>query len=783
MALAIWNTALAKPHLYSDHGYVYTPAILAPGKRQKPSLIISSDNAAVRFSHVGDVKISTGFATLNTIVPAIQLYCVLDRSAAAISTYILEYLSVDDNGKPLEAEKLAEKYPSRNRIRVALAQFKNDFFRLDIQAAVAKECKENQYRYDLPVPHGRHKRTADLSKYKPPLEHFLRVQAAGSEVLKVAQLVYNNKDKIATVINQLGPFRDAISTVGTAAKLFSPIATTAASTIASVALGPAAIIGGSIVSIASLFGSRREISKLKAQISEQYNMIGTLAAAQHEMITSMRAWREDWAIAQMATLFEQAALDMRLLTTSLRDKKLDLNLLDADEFTAKMNSLRAAAKKEGLELLDLDPLAVSSLPLGYFVNDHNQLQIQTQLPLFDPTLNMGLHQLHSAPILTPNGPVEFDTDIEYIAVSSGNDASFYTLTRAEFADCKIIEGHFLCPHQRRILKQNTNLKGFDQERCVHALYLSQSQYIADNCRFRKATKTDAISAVNANTFAHYSEEPRNVKSKCSDPQDNMHTTVPAGHTLIEVMHGCRASTDSALFFVPTTYASATIFANNDREIPKALQQIAKLALQDHQRLVDLGLTISQVQNRSASHARAYATPEVNTNAGEISKEVAISTAVAAVPFLAKAIRAILIARRAVKSAKNRKRNNSASDNSSNSTAKSSHSSSNNRTDNSSNSSNTNSISLADIAPNTSTTANSNSNNDKAAAPVDPLAVAHERQRRRSSPPHDLADLTPLVKSLVAQQVQQILRDRPYSAAASTLRSVSPSFNPLPRHRN
>lgn len=239
------------------------------------------------------------------------------------------------------------------------------------------------------------------------------------------------------------------------------------------------------------------------------------------------------------------------------------------------------------------------------------------IPLFSISLEMKILKFHQAPLKTEAGFIAYDVDNIYLMVSTQLEGNYYTLSKDDYKDCRIVMGKFVCPHGRVVnVHSNGDIEGMDSDRCIYALHVESEIGIKTFCRYRMARKTEFVDPIDDNKFSFSSPRDKKITVSCLDNGGQPVTQylhASKGTSTIFLPPGCSGFSGFTKFFTEDRIASPTTYNARPWADPSAVQFLAsasKEQMEDlilrHKTIIDLEQDIKTKQENIRIHTHPIA---------------------------------------------------------------------------------------------------------------------------------------------------------------------------------
>ncbi len=559
------------------------------------ALRIESQDRALHFSQIGQVSIRTGEGLIAFELPLAVTSCLSYNFLNA-----LDYTYGNDH-------PVWKKVPN---LRDDVEQIRKANELMGYEQATRKLCHKPELRVNLnpikvatttssPPP-----TTAPTNKwnYRSPC-YRLRIGNPCTVRRKRNILDFLNKAKelvdMATTSHKSNR-RLPIPTMS-GLELFASTAKKIARAAAGFHLGSIINVGTTGLNLISMWKTTHRLNKLSAHVQEMYTTVGQLATSMANIINHLQHEHELDKYKSIANFIAQYRNTIHDTASALINRNFPTNAYDHKEFEQQIANLQNIAAEKGDEILNDSPLAILQSETSFLFDKHGNLNIYVKVPFFRKQLTMDLMRFHHTPFNTTDGPHMIDTNIRYIAVTSIPAGTFFTLTEAEFQNCRIITGRVVCPQIRSVLRVDHTITGKDDQRCIHAAFTGNNIGVGQFCSYKKATIAELIDPISETDFLAYSNRHTRIAAKCNkNPHSN---EANPGTYILSMKDGCSADTQGTTIWTAYTLDAQNTYLDRNWQPPAAFQALQNLKQEDIRILTEEKITIKQLRERTNQRAQ------------------------------------------------------------------------------------------------------------------------------------------------------------------------------------
>jgi hypothetical protein len=542
--------------------------------RLPPAATATPTNDPLQFPLVGKAETYTGDGLVAIELPLVATVCTVHN----LQTALAEHLA---HNNPAHAADIKQDLAT---VMDANRRIDNVLWTLKIDGAIKSSCQDP--RYKLSIPRFVHAIRTDF----PPHQQSLKETAAQTIVHKVQKRSpehYRQTRALpiaTTLLLQLGKAAGDNILQRTKAAGVSYLAEKTKTFLSKAAKldedrNPnqqtnVLKTGGNIISaVAMWFFNRGKYNGLSARIDEVESTMGLNTVATRFAIQAVMNVEEKLFTGQLADMARRTADDIVTLGNKLAYNRMDVSLVEKTQLAAALETLAVRAKQQRQELLDSSVMALIQQDISYLLERNTGLlTLYIKVPLVSPHLKLKIYRFVQAPLPTKSGLLQLKTSYHYLAVTTTISGSFVGLTEQDFAKCTYIQGIFLCPFSRMLLKQDASLRGRDDQRCLYATFKSISEDMRAYCQFEPSAHNEVMLHTAGQKFLHYSARPTSLETECGDGRLQF-TTLPPGHVIIELQEGCSAQSKSVVFWIPSTIGEVRITAQPFWPTPQLIKDI------------------------------------------------------------------------------------------------------------------------------------------------------------------------------------------------------------------
>ncbi len=271
----------------------------------------------------------------------------------------------------------------------------------------------------------------------------------------------------------------------------------------------------------SIHDLKKHVNTIVRTVGQQHTLIGRNTEALKQLYNRTE---EHFGTLQIQAALNKAADkarevrdNTRAVVNMLKMGHLDSTLVHNGPLKAQLDEINAVANKHRLMVPNLSTAAVHSYPTSYdFNNTH--LLIYTKIPLLSQKFELDVYKFNQQPFHTADGWHQFVTTRPYLAVGKRPATVFSTFSDAEFNRCRIVAGYWVCEQSPQLKKNQANLAGKDDDRCLYALWAKDSEATRVFCTLTRAESVLRTVSLGYNTFILYTPAPVNVVFDCPGKQ-------------------------------------------------------------------------------------------------------------------------------------------------------------------------------------------------------------------------------------------------------------------------
>ncbi len=244
-----------------------------------------------------------------------------------------------------------------------------------------------------------------------------------------------------------------------------------------------------------------------------------------------------------AALHEVQTLSSRLVRVcnELLQGRIETSLVDAPTLESRLEAM-ATKQTTGQQYQPVVTRVAEFIQLPVFSGVANgALLLFVDVPLTLAKSTMDVYRIHQVPIMTSAGYAELDSDLEYMAVSTGDRALFRALTQREFDACNSIGQEIICPKALTTWKRAPALKHADAQQCMFAAYRDDRAAMQSFCTFRMANRATNVQQISPKEVLIFLTTETSVRITC--PDETIHHRFQ-GSILVSMQQACSVETDS-----------------------------------------------------------------------------------------------------------------------------------------------------------------------------------------------------------------------------------------------
>ncbi len=357
------------------------------------------------------------------------------------------------------------------------------------------------------------------------------------------------------------------------------------------------------------------------------------------------------AIVAAAREFNIMATRIQRVATALLQGHVESSLVNSEELQAHLQQMSDSALTGQVYQPVISSVAeFVRLPVASGVAG-GQLQLFIDVPLTLPKARLDVYAIHQVPMLTTAGFAELDSDLQYLAVSSGDRALFRAMTQREFDECRIIGQEIICPKALTTWKRSPATIHPDAQQCIFAAYRDDDTAMKHFCTLRMAKKATDVRQISAREVLLFLSSETAVRITCPNDQVFNHRFV--GSILVQMTSACSIETDHFHHAAdPDVVLEETIPAPTIR-VTNVLSAVSDIEAEYVQEAAASSLTISQALVRSSA-IQATWTHHPTSTPGVMSFVAFSICAVLASVLILQAVRRLRKRRRLVRIARARR---------------------------------------------------------------------------------------------------------------------------------
>lgn len=358
--------------------------------------------------------------------------------------------------------------------------------------------------------------------------------------------------------------------------IFAAIALAVGSLVAATAVG--IYSGGDLIALKNAASKTNThvnalVSAVKSMHSQMGVMLDAIRKIQDDIV--LKHYEQDLYDAISSLVTQQGLAVNHALTAvnSIIHGEIDPSLLPAHTLDIAVQELTLLAAAQNLYPVITKPQEIAELPASYTVTKDGVLTAYIHVPLSSARFDMTLHRLTSLPIATNNGYFKVDIEEKYLAVTHQPTNVFFSLSEADFRQCKIMEGNYVCPHTYDMFKPTAGFDEISEPRCLMALYERSDSDIRQFCPAAEATQQAAVTEIDDYTFALFSVKQDQVIITCAAEKGER--TTYTGTLNVHIKPGCNAETNGRYITPHVTIQGTPITSSVSS--PSALALFANLS--------------------------------------------------------------------------------------------------------------------------------------------------------------------------------------------------------------
>lgn len=212
-------------------------------------------------------------------------------------------------------------------------------------------------------------------------------------------------------------------------------------------------------------------------------------------------------------------------------RRLALDFLTARQITQLHDSLLAASKQAGADLIIKNPTDIFQLEMSYFF-DGNQITLLLHVPLVPEESMLRLIKIHPFPLpLSEHFAIVPDISNEILAISAHSIQYSVQFPATDLLGCHQVNEIHLCQGKGVLNKRMSST-------CLGALYTQNFQQASKLCPMKIIEKEETIYKLNNNQYLIFSPLGQTVTIRCKDAKSH-EELVPKGISNFHLEEGCR----------------------------------------------------------------------------------------------------------------------------------------------------------------------------------------------------------------------------------------------------
>lgn len=282
--------------------------------------------------------------------------------------------------------------------------------------------------------------------------------------------------------------------------------------------------------------------------------------------------------------------DLRHVVNMLKLERLDATLVQNNTLQVQLREINDEAKTKRTFVPNISPAAINAYPTSYEFDDENLL-LYTQIPLLSEKVELDLYHFNQLPFKTADGWMEFQTDKPYLAVAKRPSGVFVAFSEAEIGRCQMVAGYFVCKHAPMLRKRDASLAGRDQERCLHAIWNSDTRAMKAFCSLARADSVERVASLGFNRFVIFTPVPIIIRVDCPDKTEQRFSIK---HTAVVYLPaGCTADTHANYIWGLTDVVATTPNQVHILPVKAILEDIQAATKEEVQAMLNEGKTIAR----------------------------------------------------------------------------------------------------------------------------------------------------------------------------------------------
>ena len=267
----------------------------------------------------------------------------------------------------------------------------------------------------------------------------------------------------------------------------------------------------------SIHDLKKHVNTIVRTVGQQHTLIGRNTESLKELYNRTNEQYEtlqiQMALNKAADKAREVRDNTRAVVNMLKMGHLDSTLVHNAPLKKQLDEINAVANKHRLMVPNLSTAAVHSYPTSYDFNT-THLLIYTKIPLLSQKFELDIYKFNQQPFNTEDGWHEFVTSRPFLAVGKRPATVFSTFSDAEFNRCRVVAGYWVCEQSPQLKKNQANLEGKDDDRCLYALWAKDAEATRVFCTLTRAESVLRTVSLGYNTFILYTPEPVNVIFDC-----------------------------------------------------------------------------------------------------------------------------------------------------------------------------------------------------------------------------------------------------------------------------
>ena len=571
-ASSILSQALAMPRplpqvsFQSASGHANSTA---DGEPRRASFQPTSE--PLRFVLMGTADTRTGDGIISVETPLAPAVCMSRNALRALHAYV---------GTDTSSAKYRTAANAIQQMTRANQQIENMLWALNFSNKIDAICSRKEYQVEWPAFNMsvRVGHTFDRHKRSPAMAFPALFAKHASKRLAITVA----KKGIKTVAKQSGLFHSEEDKADVSLHPWNPL--------------ELVIFGGLALAKQAMWTVSRRQRRLAAYVDEAHTRIGQNAVAINFALSNVYDLSESLFLMEVARHVDQVADNIRHVTNSLSDSRLDLAIVDHGAFQRAISQLATLAQQEDKALPDTSAIAMLQLDTSYMLEESTgNLNIYLRIPLFSPALELQLYKFIQAPLPSADGLLQINTNLQYLAVTTATSGVFFGLTADQFHQCRTTQGRFMCPQVRTLLREDSSIRRRDDVRCLYSIKAGDSDGMEQYCRFKAADAAEAVYPLDDRSFLFFAETETKVEVFCARDDLPQQLVIPAGHSIVTIPLGCRAQSKARQLWTASTIQAQKITTTSAWPQPSAIRALFSMQQQRVRTMVTQQATIRDVQ--------------------------------------------------------------------------------------------------------------------------------------------------------------------------------------------